>query len=171
MASTSKKSAGAQAAAAVQVEPDLPDETLNVEEAVEAIVEPALEMQETVRHALEKGVVESRAAFVKAKVSAEEAANAFELSFAAVKDGVATFNTKALAAARANTEANFDFIKATLAVKSVSDLIALQNDFAKKQTDAVVVQVKDLAAVAQKTVVETLEPIKDQMSKSFKIAV
>ncbi|MGO9423041.1 phasin family protein [Roseiarcus sp.] len=171
MASTSKKSAGAQAAAAVQVEPDLPDETLNVEEAVEAIVEPALEMQETVRHALEKGVVESRAAFVKAKVSAEEAANAFELSFAAVKDGVATFNTKALAAARANAEANFDFIKATLAVKSVSDLIALQNDFAKKQTDAVVVQVKDLAAVAQKTVVETLEPIKDQMSKSFKIAV
>jgi phasin family protein len=171
MASTSKKSAGAQAAAAVQVEPDLPDETLNVDEAVEAIVEPALEMQETVRHALEKGVVESRAAFVKAKVSAEEAANAFELSFAAVKDGVATFNTKALAAARANAEANFDFIKATLAVKSVSDLIALQNDFAKKQTDAVVVQVKDLAAVAQKTVVETLEPIKDQMSKSFKIAV
>jgi len=171
MASTSKKSAGAQAAAAAQVEPDLSDETLNVEEAVEAVVEPALEMQETVRHALQKGVVESRAAFVKAKASAEEAANAFELSFAAVKDGVSEFNTKALAAARANAEANFDFVKATLAAKSVSDLIALQNDFAKKQTEAVTGQVKDLAAVAQKTVVETFEPIKDQFSKSFKIAV
>ena len=33
------------------------------------------------------------------------------------------------------------------------------------------VQFKDLAALAKTTVVETLEPIKDQMTKTFKIAV
>jgi phasin len=170
MASSSKKSAAAQAAAP-QVEPDLPVEIPSAAEAVEAIVEPALEMQETVRHTLHKGVVESRAAFVKVKASAEEAANAFELSFAAAKDGVIAFNTKALAAARANAEANIELVKASLAAKSVSDLVALQSEFAKKQTEAVVVQFKDLAALAQKAAVETIEPIKDQMTKSFKIAI
>jgi phasin family protein len=167
---TSKKSAAARAAAP-QGEPDLPAEIPNATEAVEAIVEPAMEMQDTVRHEMEKVVVDTRAAFVKAKASAEDAANALELSLAAAKDGVIAFNAKAFAAARANAEANFDFVKASLAAKSVGDFVALQNEFAKKQADAVVVQVKDLAEIARKTVVETFEPFKDQVTKSFKIAV
>jgi hypothetical protein len=131
MASAPKKGAVAQAAVAVKAEPDLPNEFPGASEAVEAIVEPALEMQETVRNAIEKGVVESRAAFVKAKVSAKDAAKAFELSFAAAKDGVVAFNTKAFSAVRANTEANLDFAKALLTAKSVSDFVALQSDFAR----------------------------------------
>ena len=169
MATTSKKSAAAKAA--VTVEPDLEDEVLSTTEAVEAIVEPALEMQESVRNVLQKGAVETRAVFAKAKASAEDAASAFELSFAAAKDGVVAFNAKAFAAARANAEANFDFLKASMAIRSVPDLVALQQEFARKQTDAAVVQFTDLAALAKKTVVETFEPIKDQVSKSFKIAV
>jgi phasin family protein len=171
MASAPKKSAVQQAPVAVKAEPDLPNEFPDASEAVEAIVEPALEMQETVRNAIEKGVVESRTAFVKAKASVEDAANAFELSFAAAKDGVIAFNTKAFAAARANAEANLDFVKASLAAKSVTDFVTLQSEFTRKQTDAVVVQFQDLAEVAKKTVVETLEPIKDQVTKTFKIAV
>ncbi len=170
MATSSKKSATAQAAAAPQLEPDLPNEIPTVAEAVEAIVEPAMEMQETVRNALQKGVVESRAAFAKAKVSAEEATSALELSFAAAKDGAIAFNARALAAARANAEASFDLVKAVLSVKSVADLVALQSDFARKQTEAVGVQFKDLAELAQKTVAQTIEPIKDQLTKSFNIA-
>ena len=99
------------------------------------------------------------------------ASNAFELSFAAAKDGVVAFNAKALAAVRANTEANLDFVKASLTAKSVSDFVALQSEFARKQTDAVVVQFQELAELAKNTVVETLQPIKDQVTKSFKIAV
>ena len=171
MASSPKKSAAEKAAASAAVEPDLPNEFPSASEAVEAIIEPALEMQDSVRSALQKGVVESRAAFVKAKVSAEDAANAFELSFAAAKDGVIAFNTKAFAAAQANAEANFEFVKAAVAVKTVGDLVSLQNDFARKQTDAVVVQFKDLAETAKKTVVEAFEPLKGQLTKSFKIAV
>ncbi len=172
MASSPKKSAADKAATAAQVEPDLPNEFLPTPtEAVEAIVEPALELQQSVRSALEKGVVGSRAAFVKAKASAEDTANAFEASLAAAKDGVVAFNAKALAAVQANAEANFDFVKASLAAKSVTDLVSLQSEFARKQTGAVVVQVKDLAETAKKTVVETFEPIKDQLTKSFKIAI
>jgi hypothetical protein len=171
MASSPKKSAADKAAAPAEVEPDLPNELPSAVEAVEAIIEPALEMQESVCSALQKGVVESRAAFVKAKVSADDAANALELSFAAAKDGVIAFNTKAFAAVQANAEANFEFVKASLAAKSVSDLVSLQNAFARKQTDAVVVQFKDLAETAKKAVAETFEPLKGQLTKSFKIAV
>ncbi|RBP16467.1 phasin [Roseiarcus fermentans] len=173
MASSPKKGAAEKAAVAEQVEtvPDLPNEFPSASEAVEAIVEPALEMQESVRSALQKGVVESRAAFVKAKVSADDAVNALESVLAAAKDGVVAFNAKAFAAAQANAEANFDFVKASLAAKSVADLVSLQSEFARKQTDAVVVQFKDLAETAKKAVVETFEPIKSQLTKSFKIAV
>ena len=171
MASAPKKIAAAQTAADAKVEPDLPNEFPDASEVVEAIVEPALETQETVRNVTEKGVVESRAAFVKAKVSAKDAANAFELSFAAAKDGVLAFNTKAFAAVRTNTKTSLDFVKASLTAKSVSDFVALQSEFARKQTDAVVVQFQEFAELAKNTVVETLQPIKDQVTKSFKIAV
>lgn len=170
MATSSKKSAAAQAVSNVQVEPDLTNEMPTAASAVEAIVEPAMEIQETVRNALQKGAVESRAAFAKVKVSADETANALELSFAAAKDGAIAFNAKAFAVARANAEASFDLVKAALSAKSVADLIALQSDFARKQADAVVVQFKDLAELAQKTVAETIEPIKGQLTKSFNIA-
>ena len=55
-------------------------------------------------------------------------------------------------------------------MKSVADLVALQSEFARKQTEAAVVQFKDLAELAQKTVAQTIEPIKDQLTKSFNIA-
>jgi len=170
MASATKRSAPGQAAADAKVESDIPNEFPDASDAVEAIVEPALEIQEPVRRVIQEGI-EAPAAFAKAQVSAKDAVNAFELSFAAAKDGVIAFNTKAFAAARSNAEANLDFVKASLTVKSLSDFLVLQSEFARKQSDAVVVQFQDLAELAKKAVVETLEPIKDQVAKSFKIAV
>ncbi len=168
MASSPKKS-GARAPASI--EPDLDVDVPSVEEAAAAVVEPAAEIQESVRTALEKGVTESRAVFTRAKASADDAANAFELSFAAVKEGVIAINAKALEALRANTEANLDFIKACFAVKTLSDLVALQTEFARKQVDTVAVQFKDLGVLTQKAMIETFEPVKEQVAKSFKIAV
>ncbi len=171
MATSPKKNAAAQAAPAPAPEPDLAAFVPNIEEAVEAAVEPTAEIQQSVRTALEKGVAESRAAFAKAKASVDDAANAFELSFAAAKDGVIALNAKALEALRANTEANFDFVKASFAAKSLSDLVALQTEFTRKRVDAVTVQFKDLGTLTQKAMAETIEPIKEQVAKSFKIAV
>jgi hypothetical protein len=172
MASSPKKNAAAQAVPApAPVEADLTPADPSVEEAMAAVIEPATEIQESVRTALEKGVTESRATFARAKASADDAANAFELSFAAAKDGVIAINAKALEALRTNTEANLDFIKASFAVKTLSDLVALQSEFARSQADAVSVQFKDLGALAQKAMIETIEPVKEQVAKSFKLAV
>jgi len=168
MATTPKKNAAARPPALV--EPDLPDSVPSVQEAVEAVVEPAVEMQESVRTAFEKGVTESRAAFARTKASADDAANAFEQSFAAAKNGVIAINAKALDAMRANAEANLDFIKASFAAKSLAELVALQNEFATKRVDAVTGQFKDLGALAQKTAVEAFAPVKEQVVRTFRVA-
>ncbi len=158
-------------AAAAPLSDAVPAVAETAAEVVEASIEPVAGMQESVRAALEKGVAESRAAFVKAKVSADEAASAFEQSFTAAKDGVIAINAKALEALRSNTEANFEFMKASFAVKSIADLVAQQSEFTRKQVDAMSGQAKDIGALTQKTVADAFEPLKDQMAKSFKIAV
>ena len=94
-------------------------------------------MQDSVRKAVEKGVVETRAAYAKAKTAAEEATGAFEASYSNAAKGVIAFNTKAIEALRANAEANFDFIKSVIVAKSVSEFVALQSEHARKQAEAI----------------------------------
>jgi phasin len=132
---------------------------------------PAAEIQQSFRTALEKGVVESRAAFAKAKTAADETANAFEVSFAAAKDGALALHAKAFETVRANADANFDFLKAMFAVKSLPELIALQTEFARKQVETITGQAKDFGAMAQKAMTDAVEPIKEQAARSFKLAV
>ena len=175
MASSPKKSVAAQAAQAAATEPappaaiETPAEV--AAEVSDTLVAPAAEMQQSVRAALEKGVSDTRAALAKAKTSADEADNVFETSFNAARDGVIAINAKAFEAFRANAEANFDFLKASFAAKSLSDLVALQNEFARKQVEAITGQAKEFGALAQKTARDAFEPIKEQAAKSFKLAV
>ena len=79
MAASSKKNAAPQTAPVAAAEP-LP-EVLNpaevAAEVAEAVAEPVAAIQQSVRAAFEKGVAESRAAFVKAKVSADDVASSF----------------------------------------------------------------------------------------------
>jgi phasin len=171
MAASPKKGA-AQAAPAPAAEPISHSVTLPAESATEvagSFVEPVVRMQDSTRAAIEKGVAESRAVFGKAKVSADDAVNALEQSFTAAKDGVIAINAKALEALRANADANFEFMKASFAVKSLSDLVELQSEFTRKQIDAVAGQAKDIGALTQKTMAEAIEPLKDQMAKTFRL--
>ncbi len=137
----------------------------------DAFAAPATEIQQSFRSALEKGVVESRAAFAKAKTAADETASAFEVSFAAAKDGALAIHAKAFEALRVNADANFDFLKAVLGAKSLPDLVTLQTEFARKQVETMTSQTKDFGAMTQKAMADAVEPIKEQVAKSFKIAV
>jgi phasin len=184
MAATPKKSSAAQAARSEEglVAPrtvfvlprasveDAKASSSAAKDAVAAAL-PVAEIQQSFRSALEKGVVESRAAFAKAKTHADETASAFEVSFAAAKDGALAINAKALEALRANADANFDFLKSVFAAKSLSDVIALQTEFARKQVETMTSQTKDIGALTQKAMADAVGPIKERMAKSFKIAV
>jgi phasin len=172
MANAPKKSAVLRAVPApAPVEAAVATVSAVMKSEPELTAAPAAEIQQSFRTALEKGVVESRAAFAKAKTAADETANAFEVSFAAAKDGAIAIHAKAFETVRANADANFDFLKAMFAVKSLPDLITLQTEFARKQVEAITGQAKDFGAMAQKAMADAVEPIKEQAARSFKLAV
>jgi phasin len=172
MANTPKRSAvSAKVSAAAPVEAAVATVNAVVPSETKSAAAPAAEIQQSVRSALEKGVVESRAAFAKAKAAADETASAFEVSFTAAKDGALAINTKAFEALRVNADANFDFLKAVFAVKSLPDLVTLQTEFARKQVETITGQSKDFGALAQKAMADAVGPIKEQMARSFKLAV
>jgi phasin len=170
MATAPKKSAAAQAVS--DVAPVEAAAAINaVLPTAPQVAAPVQEIQQSFRSALEKSVVESRAAFAKAKTQADETASAFEVSFAAAKDGALAINAKALEALRANADANFDFLKSVFAAKSLADVITLQTEFARKQVETMTSQTKDIGALTQKAMADAVGPIKEQVAKSFKIAV
>lgn len=140
---------------------------VDVAKAIETVAAPARELQESVREAAEKGVEESRAAYARAKAVAEETAGSLGQSAKSAAEGMRAFNDKLVDAMRANTEAGFDFVKALLGAKTLSEAIELNTEFARKQFDAMNAQGKDLAAFAQKTATETYAPLKDGFSKAF----
>ena len=129
------------------------------------------ELQDRLRAAAEKGLAETRSAYVKAKVAAEETADALETSYAVARAGVVAINAKALESLTANVEANFDFVKSTFGVGGLADYVALQSEFARARLDAVADQAKAIDELAQKTTLDALEPIKAQVAKSFKLAL
>ncbi len=181
MATAPKKTVAASPAPAVLAAPDpaaaeAPASTLSTSvteaaKAFEAPVASLTELQGNLRSVAEKGLSETRAAYSKAKTTADDAANALESSYAAAKAGVVAINAKALEALRVNVDANFDFVKSVFAVKNVADYVALQGEFTRKRIEAIADQSKEIGALAQKLAAETAEPIKEQVAKTFKIAV
>ena len=136
----------------------------------EAPVKSMTEMQEKMRAMIEKGIAETRGAYTKARSAADETNSALEASFVTAKTGVVEINAKVLEALRASADANFDFVKSILGVKSIADYVTLHSEFARKQIETLTGQTKDIAALAQKVATETAEPIKTQVAKTFKIA-
>lgn len=132
---------------------------------------PIAEMQETLRATVEKSVEQTRAAYAKAKSSADEASSAMEASFEKAKAGAIAINAKAVDAARSHAEANFEFLKSAAAVKNVSDFVALQSEFVRKQIEAFTGQSKEIGAMAQKVAADAAEPIKSQFAKAFNVAI
>ncbi len=131
---------------------------------------PLQEIQGNLRSVVEKSLIETRNVYAQAKSNADEAASAIESSYAAAKAGVVAINTRALEALRANVEANFEFMRSAIAVKTVADYMTLQGEFARRQFDAVTGQTKEISELARKVAVETTEPIKLQVAKSFRIS-
>jgi phasin len=128
-------------------------------------------LQDQLRAAAEKGLAETRSAYVKAKTAAGETAEAVETSYAAARAGLVAINAKALESLTANVEANFDFVKSAFGVAGFAEYVALQSEFARARLDAVAGQAKAFGELAQKTTLESIEPIKAQVAKSLKLAL
>jgi phasin len=139
--------------------------------ALEAPMAAAKDVGGNVRALVEKSILESRARFAQAKSVAEETSAAVEASYGAARDGVVAFNVKTIDAIKADAEANFDLFKSLAAAKSVSELVTLQTEFARKRFEEASSRSKELAELARKVADQAVAPIKAHVAKTFKVAV
>ncbi len=86
---------------------------------------PMLEMRAEFREMIDKGVVQARDIYAKAKAAGEEAAGLLTNTYATAAQGATDYNLKLIEIARANTCAAFDYADELLGVKSPSEFLAL----------------------------------------------
>ncbi|MEP3279079.1 MAG: phasin [Stappiaceae bacterium] len=132
-----------------------------------------IEVPTAVREVAEKSVEQARVAYDKFKTVAEGATDVLEDSMESSRQSMIEINVRALDAARANTDATFDFFKELVSVKSISEAVELQSAFARKQFEAVTEQSKELQELSTKFAGDVAAPAKDafeKVTKDFKVA-
>src|SRR5260370_6939095 len=129
---------------------------------------PKLEVPAAFREIAEKSVAQAKDAYERVKAAAEEATDLLEDTYTTAAKGAADYNLKVIEAARANTNAAFDYARELLDVKSFSEIIELSTAHARKQFEAVSEQTKELAALAQKVATGTTEPPKTGATQPFR---
>ena len=129
---------------------------------------PKMEIPAAFREIAEKSVSQAKEAYEKMKSATEEATDLLEDTYATASKGASDYGLKCIEMARANTNAALDFCTGMMAVKSFSEAVELSTSHARKQFEALTAQSKDLVALAQKVTTETVEPVKESVSKAFK---
>ncbi len=95
---------------------------------------------------------------------------ALEAAYTSASKGAGDFTAKIIDIAKLNTGSAFDFAQSLMGVKSLPEAFELKNAHARKQYEVVTAQAKDLAEFTQKVATETVEPIKANAAKTFKIS-
>ena len=128
---------------------------------------PSLEVPAPYRELAEKSIAQAKQNYERMKVAAEEASDVLEATYVTATKGASDYGLKVIEAFRANANANFDFARDLLTVRSLSEAIELSSAHTRKQFEAVTSQTKDLAALAQKVTTEAVEPVKTGITKAF----
>ncbi len=123
-----------------------------------------------VREAAAKGLGQSREAFEKLNAVAKDAAGSVEASSSVVTKGLSEFNAKVLEAFQANSALSLEFFTALAGAPTAADAAKLPGEHAKKQFEALTAQAKDLSSLAQKIIVESAGPLKNQFAKLAKVS-
>ena len=129
---------------------------------------PKLEIPAAFREFAEKGVSQAKDNWEKMKAATEDASDLLEDSYATASKGASDYGVKLIEAARANTNAYFDFATEFMTVKSLSEAVELSTAYARKQYDTMGAQWKELSTLAQKVTSESVEPIKEGVTNAFK---
>src|SRR6195256_6332949 len=129
---------------------------------------PKMEVPAAFREIAEKSVSQAKETYEKMKSAAEEATDMLEDTYATATKGASDYGLKVIEAARANTNAAFDFATQIMTVKSLSEMVELSTARTRKQFETFTGQAKELATIAQKVATETAEPVKESFGKVFK---
>jgi len=135
-----------------------------------AVLAPIGELQEMFRAAIESNIEQSKAAYARLKSSAEEATDTIETAYKTASAGSIELNNKAIDLMRDNTNALFDFAKSLTAAKSLSDVVVLQTEHARKQFEAFSSQAKEFSGLVQKVATDSAGPLNAVVAKGLRVA-
>jgi phasin len=119
------------------------------------------------RATAENGSAQAKEAFEKIGAAMAEATGLIKNSYSTAVKGAQDYNTKFIEFAQTNTEATFDFAQKLSCVKSPADFMELSTEHSRKQFETLTEQTKELAALAQKVMLSTAEPLKTGVTKAF----
>lgn len=130
---------------------------------------PKVEFPAAYRELAEKGLAQAKQNYERVKAATQEQSELIEATYATASKGSAEYFLKVVEVARANANANFDFLASLFAVKSPSEAVELSTAHARKSFEAISTQGKELASLAQKVSNDTAEPIKAGFNKALRV--
>ena len=126
-----------------------------------------MDVTQAFRATAENGSAKAKEAFEKMSAGTAEATALIKNSYSAAVKGAQDYNSKFIEFAQTNTGAAFAFAQKLSGVKSPSDFIELSTEHSRKQLETLTEQTKELAALAQKVTLATVEPLKTGATKVF----
>jgi phasin len=130
----------------------------------------ATEATAAFREMAEKSIVQAKDTYAKMKTAAEEATGMIEHTYANASKGAADYGLKVIEAARANSNAAFDFATELFGARTMAQMVEISTAHTRKQIEAITAQARELSALAQKVATTTAEPIKEGLSTLAKKA-
>lgn len=118
----------------------------------------------------EKSIARAKDAHEKVATIVEHSTEAFEEAFSCASRGSAEYRVKLMEIARTNANSAFDLAREAFEAKSLPELFESAVAHRRRQFDLAAAQMKELAALTQKVVSETAEPIRHGMTEPFKLA-
>ena len=128
---------------------------------------PRADAIQTYSATVENGSAQAKEAFEKISAATAEATDLIKNSFSTAVKGAQDYNNKVIEFAQTNTKVALEFVQKLSGAKSPSDFIELSTDHSRKQFETLTEQTKELAALAQKVTLATVEPLKTGVTKAF----
>lgn len=119
------------------------------------------------RATAEEGTAQAKEVFEKVSAATAEATDLIKNTVSTAVKGAQDYNNKLIEFAQTNTKVALKFVQKLSGVKSPSDVIELSTDHSRKQYETLSEQAKELAALAQKVTLATVEPLKTGVTKAF----
>jgi phasin len=119
------------------------------------------------REMAEKGTTQAKETYEKINAATTEAADLIKNSYSTAVKGMQDYNNKIIEFARANSNAAFDFVQKMSGMNSSSVFVELWAEHVRKQVETLTEQTKQLAALAQKATLATMEPIKTGVAEAL----
>ncbi|MGQ0681714.1 phasin family protein [Bradyrhizobium sp.] len=118
----------------------------------------------------EQGVARAQANCEKIKAASEQVSQSLRESYSANAESATSYGLKVIEISNANTAAAMDFFFHLLGSKSVTDVVTLSAEQARKTFDATSAQNRELWELAQKLATEAGEPVRKHVASVFQKA-